>query len=280
MVRRLKLIKMKMIAPNYLRQSWPALLMLFSMQLNAFNDPLASKATGVKPPEVPKQIQQAAATWHSYRKYEQFEMSYRDSKSGGRTGLEIKAQFVFKGRMSAFFQVLRETEHAGKWLDSAHSVNIIASPSPFEDWVHTIFDTPWPLEKRDMVTCSTWKQHIDYSIEMTVIDCGNKWPTPTNTTRMKQINARWLLRSLANHQVEVIYTGTADAGGDLPRWLSDPVAIASSLRSFRALQQLLSHPDYQQNVAEVCEPEYPTADKTWPAEVKKLACRKLQSRAK
>lgn len=276
-----KCIKIKMIAADFWRQSWPVLLMLLSMQLSAFTDPLASKTTAAKPSEVTKPAQQAEANWRLHRKYRQFEMSYRDTTLNGRTGLEIKAQFVFKGRMSAFFQVLRDTEQAGKWLDSAHSVKIIASPSLFEDKVHTIFDTPWPLQQRDMVTCSTWKQYIDYSIEMNVIACDDKWPLPKNTVRMKQINARWLLQPLANNQVEVLYTGVADAGGDLPRWLSDPVAIASSLRSFKALQQLLAHPDYQQIIAEVCEPGFSAADKLLPAgETTSASCRKLESRPK
>ncbi|OBP15873.1 hypothetical protein A5320_00020 [Rheinheimera sp. SA_1] len=280
MFRLRKLVKMKLIAASYWRQSWSVLLLLLSVQLSAFTEPLASKSAAVITPEVEKPTQQAAVTWRLYRKSEQFEMSYRDTKTDGRPVLEIKAQFVFKGRMSAFLQVLRDTEHAGQWLDSTHSVKIIASPSPFEDWVHTIFDTPWPLQQRDMVTCSTWKQHIDYSIEMIVIACDDKWPVATNTVRIKQINARWLLQSLPDHLVHVTYIGAADAGGGLPRWLSDRVVIASSLRSFRALQQQLSQPDYQQIVAEVCEPEMSTASQALPADVNTTSCQRLKSGAK
>ncbi len=273
------LVKKALVAASYWRKIWPVLLVLLSMQLGAFTDPPANNTAATTLLEAQKPGLDKAAAWRSYRKYQQFEMSYRDTKSDGQVVLEIKAQFVFKGLMSAFFQVLRDTEQADKWLDSAHSVRIIASPNPFEDWVYTIFNTPWPLQQRDMVTCSRWQQHNDYSIEMAVITCNDKWPVPSDTVRIKQLNARWLLRSLPDHQVEVIYTGAADAGGGLPRWLSDPVAITSSLRSFRALQQQLSLRAYQQTVAEVCEPEV-TADKFISATVKAPACQKLMLRAK
>jgi|GEM_PF-586744 len=274
------LLMMMQMAASYCRKYWPVLFILPSIQLGAVTDPIANKAIAVTPPAAKKMTLETAEPWRSYRKFEQFEMSYRDIKSDGQTMLEIKARFVFKGRLSAFFQVLRDTEHAGKWLDSAHSVRIIESPSPFEDWVHTTFNTPWPLQPRDMVTCSTWQQHIDYSIEMFVIACNDKWPEPPDTVRIKQVNARWILRSLPDHQVQVLYTGTADAGGGLPRWLGDPVALTSSLRSFRALQQQLSLPDYQQIVAEVCEPEFTVAGEFLPSDVKTPACQKLRSLAK
>jgi hypothetical protein len=254
--------------------------MLLSMQSGAVSDPIANRTAAGIAPAADRSIAETASPWRLYRQSAQFEMSYRDTKSAGQTVLEIQVQFVFKGRLSAFFQVLRDTEHAEQWLDSVDSVRIIASPSPFEDWVHTTFDTPWPLQKRDMVTCSTWLQQIDYSIGMSVFSCNDKSPPLPGTVRIEQLQAHWMLRSLPDHQVQVLYTGTADAGGRLPRWLSDPVALTSSLRSFRALQRQLSLPVYQQALSEVCEPEYSAAGLSLPADVNTPACQKLVLRIK
>lgn len=262
-----------MVASHW-RNSWPWLLMLLSMQSGAASDPVANRMADAVAPATA-----TASPWRLYRQSAQFEMRYRDTKSAGKSVLEIQVQFVFKGRISAFFRVLRDTEHAGQWLDSVNSVRLIASPDPYEDWVHTTFDTPWPLQKRDMVTCSTWRQQIDYSIEMSVFSCNDKSPPSPGTVRIEQLQAHWMLRVLPHHQVQVLYTSTADAGGGLPRWLSDPVALSSSLRSFRALQRQLSLPGYQQALSEVCEPEY-SAAVLLPADVQTAACQKLVSRTK
>ncbi len=271
-----------------IRQLWPAILLLSSPTLCAFSATNATETTNateaaiatsapVANHEIKAKLnpQQKPKPWRLYRKFSQFEMYSRDTRLGNRAVLEIQAQFVFKGTMSAFFWLLRDTTHAKNWLDSAESVRIIANPSPFEDWVHTVFDTPWPLQQRDMVTCSNWQQHTDYSIEMTVVGCTERWPVPVKTVRIDQVSARWSLKPLSDHQVQVVYTGTADAGGGLPRWLSDPVALASSLRSFRALQQQLTLPGYQLPLREVCEPESAVDVQAIP-DHNTAACRALQ----
>lgn len=260
------------------QSGWPWLLMLLFIQAGAAADPNTSKTGDVALPTSESGAPDASASWRVYRTSEQFEMRYRDTKTAGRPVLQIQVQFVFKGRMSAFFQVLRDTEHADQWLDSVHSVRVIASPGPFEDWVHTTFDTPWPLQKREMVTCSNWIQNIDYSIEMSVFSCNGNWPLSPDTVRIEQLNAEWTLRSLADYQVQVLYTGTADAAGGIPRWLSDPIALTSSLRSFRALQLQLALPGYQQPLAEVCEPEFTAQGELLPADLPAPACQKLQAR--
>ncbi|MBU2428025.1 MAG: hypothetical protein KKA56_14200, partial [Gammaproteobacteria bacterium] len=265
------------------RQRWPMLLILTLMPLFATTETSAKAVPEIQKPDMHQDIKLRDANnqrrWALYRQFPQFEMHKRDTKIGTRSVLEIQAQFTYNGSLSAFFRVLRDTEHAGNWLDSAKSVSIIASPTPFEDSVHTTFETPWPLQQRDMVTCSRWQQAADYSIEMHIVGCTGQWPVPAKTVRIEQVVAQWTLKPLADHRVQVLYTGTADAGGGLPRWLGDPVALASSLRSFRALQQQLALPFYQQPVDEVCEPLF-TNEGQVTAAAETSACGALLQRLK
>lgn len=220
----------------------------YSQELRA---ELSARTLQKKPP-----VELSQQPWQHYRQFPELNMQYRDMLLGDKAVLGIQVKLLYRGRLSAFFQVLRDTGQATSWLDSARSVMLIARPSVHEDWVVTTFDTPWPLQPRDMVTCSRWAQAKDYSIEMTVVGCPQQWPAAANTIRIKQLSAQWLLTPLPNQQIALTYTGTADAGGGLPRWLSDPVALAATLRSFRALQQRLSQTEYQQALPEVCEPKF------------------------
>jgi hypothetical protein len=265
------------------RRHWPMLLLLTSMPLFAATETPAKAVPEVQKSDLQQDAKQQRLKnqqpWALYRQFPQFEMHKRETKLGTRSVLEIQAQFTYNGSLSAFFRVLRDTEHAGNWLDSAKSVSIIASPTPFEDSVHTTFETPWPLQQRDMVTCSRWQQAADYSIEMHIVGCTGQWPVPAKTVRIEQVVAQWTLKPLADHRVQVLYTGTADAGGGLPRWLGDPVTLASSLRSFRALQQQLALPFYQQPVDEVCEPLF-TNEGQVTAAAETSACGALLQRLK
>lgn len=254
-----------------LNSSGRNLLILLSM-LSLFELMAFSAEASHLPQTIPSEVSGESATqnqpWRLYRKNTEFAMHYREIDFVGKQVLEIQAKFVVHGRMSAFFRLLRDTEQASSWLDSARSVRIIDSPSPYEDWVHTIFNTPWPLQQRDMVTCSKWIQHADYSVEVNVFTCSEKLPVPPGTVRMIDVRAHWLLKPLSNQQYQIFYTGTADVGGKVPRWLTDKVALTSSYRSFRAMQQQLAKPEYQQALAEICELEHGqpsiTLDRTAP----------------
>lgn len=232
---------------------WVTLLILLLVLAPSKLAACCGADTGDQAPATQNDPVVPALPWRLHRQSTDFTMSYREVELAGKPVLEIRAKFVVKARLSAFFRLLRDTEQASNWLDSAQSVRTIASPSQNEDWVHTTFDTPWPLQQRDMVTCSKWQQHIDYSIEMNVLACPDKLPVPAATVRITQVKARWLLTPMTNQQYQVFYIGTADAGGGIPRWLSDQVTLASSFRSFRAMQQQLAKPEYQLPLAEICE---------------------------
>lgn len=214
----------------------------------------------VKPTEQPN-VHDSHQSWQLYRQLPSLKMEYRDTVLSDKIVLGIKVQLIYQGRLAAFLRVLRDTARATTWLDSATSVVVIAQPSAQEDWVLTTFDTPWPLQPRDMVTCSTWQQTPDYVIKMNVTACPDVSPPVAKTVRINHVSATWQLTPLPNQQVQLTYIGTADAGGGLPRWLSDKVALSSSWQSFKALQLRLALAEYQQQLPEICEVELSTSSR-------------------
>ncbi len=191
--------------------------------------------------------------WRLYKKAEHISLQQRHIRQRGKKLLQVKVQLDYQGSMSAFLQVLADTNNAALWLHNVAQVSLLAKPSLYEDLVYTRFNAPWPLTERELVSCSEWQQQGDLTFNMQVWDCADLHPDNPGKLRLRGFSAHWQLKPLPDARVRLIYTGIADAGGKVPRFLSDPVALSSSWKSFLALQQQLQLATYQQAHPGICE---------------------------
>ena len=201
----------------------------------------------------------ADEVWRLYKTEAGISMQQRHLQQGRKKLLQVKVQLDYQGSVSAFLHLLNDTNNATLWLHNVAQVKLLAKPSLTEDLVYTGFSAPWPLTERELVSCSQWQQRPDLTLIMDVWDCADLYPQNPNKLRLRDFSARWVLSPLPGNKVRLQYTGIADAGGQVPRFLSDPVALSSSWKSFKALQKQIVAAPYQHAHQGICEPQH---DKT------------------
>jgi hypothetical protein len=114
--------------------------------------------------------------------------------------------------------------------------------------VYTRFKAVWPVSPRDMVTCADVLKNKE-SLQIQITDCSDLVPETKNYVRIREVTAVWTLT--ANDQgFDMQYQGSADPGGDLPKWLVRQLTLSSLRASFIAFKTELKRPAYQDKVTQ------------------------------
>ncbi len=195
----------------------------------------------------------AEEAWSLYKKADGISMHQRHVVVSGQKMLEIKVQLEYQGRIGAFLHLLADTEHAASWLHNVAQVRLIRKRAANEDLVYSRFNAPWPLADRELVSCSDWAQDDSFMLNFEVGDCGDLVPENPGQLRLRNFTASWQLFLRPDGKVQLLYIGTADAGGAVPRFFSDPITLSSSWKSFNGLKRQIEKPEYQKPYAGICD---------------------------
>ncbi|GGD78016.1 START domain-containing protein [Lacimicrobium alkaliphilum] len=158
---------------------------------------------------------------------------------------EILAITQVESSPEAFLSLLRDTDKSPDWIHKASKVTLLEQPAPDQDLVHTVFDAPWPVQDRDMVTLS----HIvrvpqSNEVKIRISDAGNQHPPAPDRVRMKNVSGLWRLLPQNTHTL-ICYQGSGDAAGSVPDWLSRSLLVSGTYNSFINLAKELEQRDSQ-----------------------------------
>jgi hypothetical protein len=160
---------------------------------------------------------------------------------------EILAITRVKSSPEAFLSLLRDTAKAPEWIHNARQVTLLAQPSANEDLVHTIFNAPWPVQDRDMVTLSRIIRSADgTAMRIEISDASDRHPATPETVRMRKVNGLWHLLPQQSHTL-ICYQGSGDAAGNIPRWLSRSLLVSGTYNTFFNLSNELGQAEPVKN---------------------------------
>lgn len=189
-----------------------------------------------------------AEPWRSYKHKDGIHVEYRRLQS---SLLEIRAQVRVQSLNGAFLHLLNDTAAISQWVENAERVELLGSPEPHSNIVHTYFHAVWPVSSRDMVTQSVWTQASDGSIQLQVSDLGQQYPAVKGYVRMREVQSRWTLTPDAEGGLLIQYQGQADPAGNLPHFIVNRVALKAMFNTFANLVRVL--PQYQRPYPGVTE---------------------------
>lgn len=160
--------------------------------------------------------------------------------------VEVCAYTAVRTGLGAFILLLRDTDQAPQWIANANTVTVLARPDATTDLVHSVFDAPWPIQDRDLVTRSRYHQDpTSLILTLDVEDASEYLATLPATVRMRSVKGRWQLTPLNEGWVAILYQGQADPGGNIPQWLSQKLVVSSTFETFVNLSKILLSPAYQ-----------------------------------
>ncbi|MCV2885173.1 START domain-containing protein [Aestuariibacter sp. AA17] len=163
---------------------------------------------------------------------------------------EIQAITFAKAKSTALLALLDDTDAATEWITHAKSVDVLDWFGHSERTVKTVFNAPWPFSDRDMITRSI--AEYDSNIDVLTINIenqGDRYPTQSHLVRIQHVQGQWRVyptsHSNDDSMVIITYQGSADAGGSIPEWLANHLAISSIFTTFIQLQKKVANPKYQ-----------------------------------
>ena len=181
----------------------------------------------------------AEPEWTSLKTKAGISLSYRYNPE-----LEIKASAFYPGKPESFLLLLKDTQSVRRWLKQSEDARLLDGSTEHHWKVYTRFQSVWPVSPRDMVTCAD-VSHTEKSLLIEITDCSDLVPEAKNYVRIRDVKAVWTLTS-RDQGFDMQYQGSANPGGELPKWLVKQLTLSSLRSSFVAFKTELKRPAYQE----------------------------------
>lgn len=183
----------------------------------------------------------AEPEWTSLKTKAGISLSYRYNPE-----LEIKANAFYPGKPESFLLLLKDTKSVRRWLKQSEDARLLDGSTEHHWKVYTRFTSVWPVSPRDMVTCADVLKN-ENSLLIEITDCSDLVPEAKNYVRIRDVKAVWTLTA-QDQGFDMQYQGSANPGGELPKWLVKQLTLSSLRASFVAFKTELKRPAYQEKV--------------------------------
>ena len=200
------------------------------------------------------------AQWKLWQSNEQLKVSYRNISrpqlSSKAKLLEIKASAYVTSSISGFLLFIQDIDNISVWLDNADKGQLITQFSDNKNQFYIHFAGLWPIKPRLLVLRSHYWQKPDLSVEIKLTDDNsyqsNNIQAPySDAIRIHIHRAHWRISpqlSIDGQQTLFIeYQFIADAGGKVPQWLANHVALKSIWQTMENITRLLPTSQWQQH---------------------------------
>ena len=185
----------------------------------------------------------AGSEWTSLKTKAGISLSYRYTPE-----LEVKASAFYQGKPESFLLLLKDTKSVRRWLKQSEDARLLDGSTEHHWKVYTRFQSVWPVSPRDMVTCAdVIKKEKEQQIQIT--DCSDLVAEAKNYVRIRDVKAVWTLTPRDQGFV-IEYQGSANPGGELPKWLVKQLTLSSLRASFVAFKTELKRPAYQEKATQ------------------------------
>jgi len=181
--------------------------------------------------------------WRHWKTEDRVAIHYRTLEPSGLT--EVRADTSVRCSLSAFVNLLRDTDHADRWLDRVTSVEELERYSETENLVETHVKGFMMVAQRWVLTRSTLAQDENLRLTMRV---RNEYREDLHKPgiQVRRLEALWTLTPLEDGQVHIRYQGIIDPDGGIPGWMVHNLNLESTFNTFVNLRQRIRMPRYQQ----------------------------------
>ncbi|GGB97056.1 hypothetical protein GCM10011352_24000 [Marinobacterium zhoushanense] len=181
--------------------------------------------------------------WRHWKTENQVSIHYRTEASSGLT--EVRADTSVRCTLSAFINLLRDTENADKWLDRVKSVEELERYSATENLVEIRFKGFHMVAERWVQTRSSITQDENLQLSLSI---HNQYQAAREAPgiQVRRLEALWTLTPSQDGQVHIRYQGIIDPDGSIPNWMARNLNLESAYRTFVNLRKRIQLPGYQQ----------------------------------
>ncbi|MFC3033475.1 SRPBCC family protein [Pseudoalteromonas fenneropenaei] len=144
-----------------------------------------------------------------------------------------------------FFRVLNDVEHAAEWLPHVLSVTLVSRPTPSQTLVYSVFDAPFPVAKRQLLSRSCLSSAMQDGQRVWLLQVKDVQSSMLNNEliAISPLRAIWRLTEQGD-ALDIRYEVDADPNGRLPLWLVNFTNLNNTKQALRQLKSQLLKPRY------------------------------------
>ncbi|EKE86888.1 hypothetical protein [Idiomarina xiamenensis] len=169
----------------------------------------------------------------------------------------LQGTLTVKAAPWALYQLLLDNAQAPHWVERMRYSRILAQREQHWFRVLSVFDSPWPVTDRYLVSDANFSVNRDcqLTIDVSKTTTHDALDKLTEQERSEFIDdaislrffqAQWQVSVIDAEQVLLRYRVSSDPGGLLPDWLARSTLNSSVRQTLLNLQQQLRKTDYQQ----------------------------------
>lgn len=163
----------------------------------------------------------------------------RDNPDGYR---EFRAVTRVRSTLGGLILLFTDVGNMPHWVYRTREVRRLAVISDREIYAYSVIDLPWPFHDRDSVFHILISQNPHtYALTIRIESVSGYYPQQRNRVRMPVVKSTWSVTPVGDGDVEVMFQGYGDPGGNLSspifRWfygLASWEAPLSTLAGLRA----------------------------------------------
>lgn len=158
---------------------------------------------------------------------------------------EFKAVTTSEAPLSAMVAVFTDVPAYPAWLFNCVAAEVLERNAPGRFTYYLETKTPFPFDHRDMVQQLSIQQNPDTKVVRVQLE---NLPTFTDTkediVRMPVADGFWILKPLADQQVELTFQYRFDPGGNIPAWTVNLFLVKSPYETLINLRERLKEEKY------------------------------------
>ncbi len=137
-------------------------------------------------------------------------------------------------------RILSDVERTDLWMGGIRESYCLKRISPSEWYAYTLFDIPWPFEKRDLVSnFRVEKPGRNNSIIIHITSQDRYIPRKDHVTRLADYTATWIITGIGEDKAYVSFSAVSNDPPMFPRAIQDPVVLRMFHNNLVNLKKML-----------------------------------------
>ncbi len=153
---------------------------------------------------------------------------------------EVRALTTLNADVVRVANFLQDPTTNSRWVPHSKSVSIFERPAQGVTFAHFVMQASWPFQARDAVARFELVQTPESTVWIRFESQPERLPLLNDTVRLQTYSGCWRLTPLSPQSTQLEYRSHIEAGGRIPAWLANSVAIRSTFTALKNLQQQVS----------------------------------------
>jgi len=149
----------------------------------------------------------------------------------------FRGEVTFRGTVEKVSSMLGNNKNFDWWDKAVTDVKVLDFKENRFVQYYMIYELPWPLTNRDIVTETIITDDMLTGIRIyEAKPLPGKIPEKPNLVRVKSYRQVWTVQPQDKGNVRVIFEGSLDPGGHIPHWLYNLVITETPLKMLNSLR--------------------------------------------